>query len=484
MGKKFNYRFQSKYLQIIATITHLTVGIAITFSFIACSNSTQLEPQSKNQSTSEITELNIWWEQGMNHDEDEAIRKVVDNWQKQTGNKARLSFFSNDELTAKVERAVQAKNYPDIIMNPKAERILYPRLAWQGKLEDVSEIIKPIQNDYPENILRGVTYYNAKNNKRSYYGVPLYQSTLFIYYWQTLLASVGLNPKNIPQDWDGFWQFWQQAQQKLKTERGQNIFGLGLTISANESTDDTHSLFEQILEAYDVALFNQQGQLQISRPEVRQGIINCLDWYAQLYRQGYIPPDAIKWSNADNNRSLLNKLVLMAPNNTLSIPATVRQDSNTYYKQLGITEFPNKPNGKSMPYLIFISQAAIFKDSSHKSLAKDFLRYFIQPQITINYLKATGSRNQPVQKSVWSNPYWQNTKDPYIATATKILTTRQTSLSDVVDHPAYSQVLAENVWGRALTQVTANNIKPEQAADEAIVRINEIFNQWTASTTP
>jgi multiple sugar transport system substrate-binding protein len=106
------------------------------------------------------------------------------------------------------------------------------------------------------------------------------------------------------------------------------------------------------------------------------------------------------------------------------------------------------------------------------------LRYFIQPQVTIEHLKDTGSRNQPVQKSVWSDPYWHNTKDPYIATATKILTTGQTSLSPIVDHPAYSQVLAENVWGRALTQVTANKIKPEKAADEAIARIREIFTQW------
>jgi multiple sugar transport system substrate-binding protein len=103
MGRKFGYRFQSKYLQIIPTITQLTVGITIIFIFIACYNSTQLEPQSKNKPTSETTELNIWWEQGMNHDEDQALRTIVHNWQKQTGNKARLSFFSNDEFTAKVQ---------------------------------------------------------------------------------------------------------------------------------------------------------------------------------------------------------------------------------------------------------------------------------------------------------------------------------------------------------------------------------------------
>ncbi|MDJ0567528.1 MAG: ABC transporter substrate-binding protein [Pleurocapsa sp. MO_192.B19] len=470
MEKKFPDRFKFKYRWII-------LAIAIILISIACSNMINSDPQIINKSATATTELNIWWEQGLNLDENEAILTIVNNWQKQTGNQVKLSFFTNDELTGKAQRAVKAGHPPDIMMNPKAERILYPRLAWEGELEDVSDIIEPIKDNYPANILRGITYYNSLEDRRSYYGVPIYQSTMFIYYWQKLLASVGLDSKDIPQDWDGFWQFWQQTQQKVKTEQNKDIYGLGLTLSGNESTDDTHDLFEQILEAYDIDLFNEEGKLDLN-PEVRQGIIDCLDWYAQFYQQGYIPPDAVKWSNIDNNRNLLNRLVLMTPNNTLSIPATVRQDTDTYYKQLGIAEFPNKPSGQSMRYLIFIRQAVVFKNSPHKSLAKDFLRYFIQPQVTIDYLKTTGSRNQPVQTSVWSDPFWQNTQDPYIATATKILTTGQTGLSYIVEHPAYSQVLAENVWGKALTQVTAEQINCPQAADKAIARIEEIFEQW------
>jgi multiple sugar transport system substrate-binding protein len=119
----------------------------------------------------------------------------------------------------------------------------------------------------------------------------------------------------------------------------------------------------------------------------------------------------------------------MTPNPTLSIAATVRQDADTYYNQLGIAELPDKPNGESMRYLLSIRQAVIFKNSLHKSLAKKFIRYFIQPQVTIDYLKATNGRGQPVRKSVWSDPFWQNSQDPYIATVTKILTKRQTRLS-------------------------------------------------------
>ena len=191
-----------------------------------------------------------------------------------------------------------------------------------------------------------------------------------------------------------------------------DIYGLGFSLAKDKRADDTHYLFEQILEANNVNLLNNRGELRIDLPEVRQGIIKCLSWYAQLYQQGYIPPDAVTWSNIDNNLSLLNRMVLMTPNATLSIPATVIDDADTYYNRLGIAKFPNTPDGKSMRYLLSVKQAVIFKDSVHKALAKQFIGYFIQPQAAIEYLKATGGRHQPVQESVWLDPFWQDTKDP------------------------------------------------------------------------
>lgn len=457
---------------------YIGLAIAVTFVYVACSNISQLNPTRTTKSLSKNPALNIWWEQGYNLEEDRALRAIVDDWQSLTGNQARLSFYTNDELTAKAERAVEVGNPPDLMMNHKAARILYPRLAWQGKLEDVSDTLEPIKDNYPEQVLKAITYRNSLDGTTSYYGVPIHQAVILIFYWQQLLTSVGLSARDIPQDWQGFWQFWQQVQTKLKTEQNRDIYGLGLTLSADNSTDDTHYLFEQILEAYDIALFDERGKLKIDRPEVRQGIIDCLNWYSQLYQRGYVPPDAVAWSNADNNRSLLNQLVLMTPNASLSIPATVNQDADTYYDRLGVVGFPNKPSGKPMRYLISVGQAVIFSDAPNKALAKDFLRYFIQPEVAIKYFQASGSRYQPVQTSLWLDPYWQNSQDPYIVTATEIITQGSTRLSYVVEHPAYSQVLAENIWGKALTKVILNHADPVAAADEAIARIQEIFAQW------
>jgi multiple sugar transport system substrate-binding protein len=210
------------------------LAIAITLISIACSSIFPPDPQITNESVSKPRELTIWWEQGYNLEEDQALQTVVNNWQKQTGYKAKLSFFTNDELIPKVERAVEANQLPDLMMSSKGNQILYPRLAWQDRLEDVADLIKPIQADYSKEILQAITYSNNHQGKRSYYGVPIHQTTILIFYWQKLLASVGLKSSDIPQNWDDFWQFWQQAQVQLK-EQNLDIYSLGFPLAGDKS---------------------------------------------------------------------------------------------------------------------------------------------------------------------------------------------------------------------------------------------------------
>jgi multiple sugar transport system substrate-binding protein len=95
-----------------------------------------------------------------------------------------------------------------------------------------------------------------------------------------------------------------------------------------------------------------------------------------------------QWLNPDNNRSLLNRLVVMTPNNSLSIPAAVRQNPDLYHYKLGTIEYPNKPNGQPMRRLVAVRQAVLFAKSRNQKLAKDFLAYLIRPEVTGEYLKA------------------------------------------------------------------------------------------------
>lgn len=450
--------------------------MAILLSIVACTSTSETNVSSPPKSSKDANTLEIWWDKGFNPEEDEALRQLVKDWEQKTGNKIQLLFYTSDTLGEKIRRSIQAGKAPDVVMSFKAERSPNSRLAWEGKLVDVSDVIEPVKSYYSKEILETVKFYNNVTKKSSYYGVPIHQGTMHIYYWRDLLALVGRSEKDIPKEWDAFWKFWQRVQDDLRAKGQSNIYSLGLTLS--KEAGDTYYLFEQILEAYDVKVVDSKGQLRVDDPQVRQGIIKVLDWYKQFYTKGYIPKEALKWLNPDNNRSLLNRMVVMTPNATLSIPAAVRQDTDIYRNKLGIIEFPNKPNGQPMYHLTMAEQAIILAESNHQQLAKEFLRYVVQPEVLKKYLRSAGGRNSPVQTPVWQDSVWSNPNDPHISTATKTITKGNIRYFYISQNPAYSKVLYDNVWGKALNKVIVDGIPSEKAASEAIDEIKTIYQQW------
>ena len=376
---KLRKRYQKRFIKFISLV------LVASLTIIGCSSATTTQTSLVVDSSVNQNSLNIWWDKGFNPQEDEALRQLVRNGENKTGKKINLVFYSTDSLGDKISRSMQAGNPPDVIMSFKAERSPNSRLAWDNKLVDVSDIVNSVKNKYPKAVLQTVNFYNNVEKKRSYYAIPIHQGTMHIQYWKDLLAEVGCSEKDIPKEWDAFWDFWKQVQNDLQAKNQQNkqsnnqsdkqskIYALGLTLSPEAG--DTYYLFEQILEAYDVEIINSQGKLLIDEPKVRQGIIKVLNWYQRYYQQNYIPPAALNWLNPDNNRSMLNREIVMTPNATLSIPVAVRQDDDIYNNNLGTIEFPNKPSGQPMRHLTMAEQAAILSDSKNQKLAKEFLKY-------------------------------------------------------------------------------------------------------------
>lgn len=458
-------------------LSYLALAIAIFTLAVACNSDTNLVTTQVDKTLLPKKEkiLNLWWDKGFNPEEDEALEKLVKNWEQKTGNKVKIHFYTLDDRTNKPQRYLQGGISPDIFMSFKAESTLNPSLAWENKLLDVSDIIEPVKEVYVPEALETASYYNKEAQKYSYYAVPIHRAALHIYYWKDLIEKTGRIEADIPQNWDDFWQFWLDVGEDLKTKHQQDIFPIGLPMS--EEAGDTYQAFEHILEAYNVKIVNSEGELLVDNPQVRQGIIKCLDWYAQFYLQGYTPKEALDWTNADNNRFFLNRKILTTTNATLSIPAALRHDPNAYSNKLGIVELPNKPNGEPMRHIFLVEQAVIFNDAEHPQLAKDFLTYLVQPKVINNFLKESG-RHSPAHTSAYQDSYWTNPKDPHTSEVTKTLTKSQIRSIYPSNSPAYSVVLKENIWGQSLEKIALKGLTSEQAGDEAITRIKEIFAAW------
>lgn len=462
----------------------ILLSLAIALTFVACRQATnkldfsareenlssRVDPETEILSK-ETGVLTVWWYEGYVEAEQTYLQKIVRDWEQENNKKIKLVFMSESNLLEAIEEAVASGNTPDITVDRTQ---LATRLAWQGKLADVSAIMQPIENSFPQSILKNSYQYNNVTKQKSYYAVPIQQEGIYLHYWRDMLEQAGYNESDIPEDWDEFWQFWQTVQQKLQSPT-EEIFSFGFTTSPQST--DTFLFFEQVLEAYNVKILDETGKLIIDRPETRQGIIAALKWWANLYRQGYIPPSALLWGNADNNSSFYNRIVAIVPNPTLSIPAVRAEEKNVYFEQMGTIPYPTKPNGEPMKYLTRIRQALVFADRNLGD-ARSFLSYLIRPDIVANYIEAAGGRFFPVNKANWDDPFWNNPQDPHIYTVKTMLGESPTRPHYFSDNPAYMEVFAENIWGKALEHIITRNVPPERAANWAIDRIKQIFSEW------
>ncbi|MDJ0553714.1 MAG: ABC transporter substrate-binding protein [Microcoleaceae cyanobacterium MO_207.B10] len=455
----------------ILFIIFFVIGLFI----VNCTNQTS-SLYSQKTSLPEAKPLTIWWTKGFYPEEDEAIKQIVANWKKKTGYPVQLFLLSDDENLEMALEAVAAENPPDIVYNRRVEFSMSPRLAWEGKLADVSDVIEPVKSLYSKTALASVNLKNNVTKERSYYAVPIQQQTVHIHYWQNLLKEINLKESDISDEWDDFWQFWQNAQDAIRQKNQSQIYGVGLAMSA--ASNDTFYQFEQALAAYDIQLLDENGTLLVDKPEVRQGIIKVLNWMTNLYQDGYIPPDAVKWLGVDNNVNFLNQNLLMAVNPTLSIPASQKQEQDIYNNQIKTIEFPNEPDGEPPEYLVSIKQIVTFAPSPHLEQAKDFLSFLIKPDNLGKYMKLSGGRYFPVMPKLLSDKFWQNQSEPHISVAVKQFQEGATRPLNYVINPAYSQVLSENIWGQAIERVIIDGLSTVDATNEAIAKIQEIFAEW------
>lgn len=450
-------------------IGKLLLGLLVAV-LVACNRSA---PQISN---SEPAPLLIYWNRGFYPEEDQALQKVVSEWEQQSKVPVQLSFFSSDDILSQTAIALENDKAPDIVFAHRADYTLEPRWAMEGKLVDVSDLLDSVKGNYSSTALKSAYLYSKADQTRSYYGVPIELQATHVHYWRDLLEQAGLKETDIPNDWTGFWNFWRQAQSQVRQNSQGEQYGLGLPLSTKAS--DTFFLFEQILEAYDIELLDQQGQLRFGDPQVRQKIITALSWLCQFYQDQFVPPDAVNWVDSDNNVNFLNRNTLMTVNPSLSIPASQRDDQQMYTQQIATREFPNEPDGEPMNYLVSIKQALIFRAGKNTKAAKEFLSYLIQPERLNTYVQGSLGRWFPVMPASLQSAFWKDSADPHIAVAVQQFAQHPTRPFYHALNPAYSQVQSENVWGQAIQAVLVEGKSAEAAVDTAIAQIQQIFADW------
>jgi len=420
------------------------------------------------------TTAELWWVQGFAQEEDVAFTKVLADYEKASGNKIEDSIIPFAPLRQKAVSAITAGVVPDVM--ELADFSFLPLNAWADKLVDVSDIVEPLKSQYIDTALRATYSYNNITKKRAYYAVPMKAAGIPFHIWQSLVEKAGFKVSDIPNTWDAFLDFFMPVQHKLRAQGMRNIYAYGYQLTANGV--DPAITFQGFLMAYGGKdLVTPDGKLHTDDPLVKDAAVKAIAKLTTPFKKGYVPPGVVNWNDADDNNAFHAKLIVMDFDGSLSTEVALYKKKEQY-DDIVTRGLPLGNDGKEVPSPMPIFGALIPKGAKNITVAKEFLKYAVQPNVLNDYLKGgLGRWALPLPEIAKSDPFWFH-QDPHrTAYAEETLISPTLPLYEAFN-PAMAEVNAEHVFSIAMLDVMNNGMAPEQAIDKAFKRAEEIFAKY------
>ena len=420
----------------------------------------------------------VWQVQGFVPEEDAAFRETVTDYEKASGNKIDLSIMPFTALNQKVISALTTGEVPDLVFHDAPATIL-PQNAWENKLEDVSDIVEAHRSELSATAVLASSFYNSVTKQRAFYLVPIKQGCEPFHIWGDLVEQAGFKLSDAPKTWDAFWDFFKPMQQVLRSKGRRKLYALGMQITT-VGPNDGNGLFTHFLVANGGAkIVTPDGKLHTEDPQVREAAIRSVEYMTNCYKEGYVPPEALSWNDADDNNAYHEKLLLMDLDGTLSTELAMVHDKKKF-EELVTLGLPNGNDGKPMAAPQAAGGGFIPKGAKNVAVAKDFMKFFIQPQVMNENLKQGLGRWVPsIPSLVTSDPFWLDTKDPHLAPYVHEAVLGPTLPDYRGYNPAWGQVGAEQLWGVAHADVIKDGMTPAAAVDKAFKRADAIFSKYT-----
>ncbi|MEP6836913.1 MAG: ABC transporter substrate-binding protein [Bradyrhizobium sp.] len=428
--------------------------------------------------------ITVWWVKGFYKSEDDALNEAIKKFEAKTGIKVELSQYAVQDMIPKTVAALDSGTPPDVAYADSYDVQASGKWAFEGKLEDLTDILTPMKAAFAPNTLETASLYNGVTKKKAYYGFPLKQQTMHVNIWKDMLETAGFKEADIPTKWNDYWNFWcDKVQPAYRKATSSRVYGIGQPMGV-ESTDAFQS-FYTFMDAYNVKLVDDNGKLLVDDPKVREGLIAALKDYTNTYTRGCTPPSSTTWKDPDNNVAFHNKTIVMTHNFTISIAAKWFEDSTNpaltpeqraagkkaYEQDIITSGFPNKPDGSPMKYRSDVKTGVIFSAAKNKAEGKEFVKFLMQEENLKPYVEGGLGRWYPVTSASQQSPFWQ--ADRHRKSVYNQFTTG-TIPFDFTKNYKFTILNNENVWAKAMNRVVSEKVPVEKAVDELIARIKQV----------
>jgi len=427
--------------------------------------------------------LNVWWVKGFYKAEDDALSAAIKRYEDKTGVKVELTQYPVGDMIRKTVAALDAGTPPDVAYADVYDFQVTGKWAYDGKLEDITDLITPMKDKFLKNTIETTYLYNDTTKRRAHYAFPLKQQTMHVQYWKDMLGEAGYRVSDIPTGWKAYWDFWcDKVQPAYRAKTHKQAYAIGAPLGPDSS--DSYYSFLIFMDAYNVRLVDDNGKLLVDGPKVRQGLVDALRDYTNLRKRDCTPPSSTSWKDPDNNASFQSKTTLLTYDTKISIAAKWLDDARNealsaderalakknYDELIATAGFPSKPDGSRMVYRAAVKTGVIFEAAKNKRRAKEFVAFLLQDENLQPYVEGALGRWFPVTKSGAQSAFWQ--ADPHRKAVLNQFGAGTVAFEFTKNY-RFTALNNENVWAKAMSRVVNDGWTPEKATDELIARIRQ-----------
>jgi multiple sugar transport system substrate-binding protein len=425
-------------------------------------------------------DLVVWWEEGWYPEEDRAVEELVAAFEAKTGKDVEL-VRQRQAAQAEVAAVLAAGRPPDFVRGFGGTTFLSDQWAYEDRLAELDDALGSLKDLFDADLLDYLTVPNGRTGKRALYHLPVGRNSNYVHVWKSLLERAGFTLADIPEEWEPFWSFWcDQVQPAVRKALGrEDIWGMALPMSVEAS--DTSTGLEQFLWAHTPDWPPPAGWSLADAPAAQALFVRQLAAYTAIHKKGCTPPDAVRWTNVDNNKAFLEQRVVMVPNPSLSIPNALREARPEDYREHAVTlEWPRNAFGGPLILVGGASSAVVFRAGGHTATALEFVRFLVADGWLAHWLDFSGDRLLPPMRRLIDQPFWLAPSDPHRQRAA-VQTLTQPHILGWWGIPKEQERLFHTaeppVFETAVRRVVADGLTPEQAAEEAIARLKQLLSE-------
>ena len=396
--------------------------------------------------------LKVWLPNTFSADADKLIEeRCMQFAEENEGVDVQVEFISGTDGYAKWNAAVESGDVPDLTF---LHITAYNTFAGMGVLENLTDTVEDIEESY------GPLLANHKENftfDGEIYGMPLYTQINSMTYRTDILEEVGAEA---PKTWADVKDF----SEKLK-ESGSDMYGFG---NGMGTADDGEDVLRYIFRCFGARSWDEEGNVVINSPET----INAINYLAEMYNSGYMPPSVLQWDASGNNTSYMSgesAIVFNPP----TLYNTTQNDENK--DTLGkVTMISVMPSGDyeswtNINYIMF----SIFKDAKNKELAKELLKYFFDADWYNGYIVSGFPVAGPVFEATEETDEWKSELGqgllPQSYLGRRYGYPSQDPKVAMADAKAYNDF----VLSTTMQKVILNGMSPEDAVAELELELQE-----------